>query len=93
MNKISIKQFLSPTDKPFPELRSSDNLQEKMERESMEEGLIKIPRRNINGDDEKDPASSVTTLLVLSTFVAVSGSFSYGCAVSNYNLALLDYIL
>lgn len=59
----------------------------------MEEGLIKIPRRNINGDDEKDPASSVTTLLVLSTFVAVSGSFSYGCAVSDYNLALLDYIL
>ncbi|XVF57382.1 hypothetical protein PTKIN_Ptkin06aG0200700 [Pterospermum kingtungense] len=42
-----------------------------MERENMEEGLITPP----------STASSLTPLLVFSTFVAVCGSFCYGCAL------------
>lgn len=56
-----------------------------MKRESMEEGLIKKHITNndtkINGQDDIT-GSSVTPLLLFSTFVAISASFTFGCAVS-----------
>lgn len=51
----------------------------------MEEGLIKKHITNndtkINGQDDI-MGSSVTPLLLFSTFVAISASFTFGCAVS-----------
>ncbi|KAK3031607.1 hypothetical protein RJ639_035613, partial [Escallonia herrerae] len=58
--------------------------QQEMERESMEEGLISS-RSHTNGSYNTNvgggaTASSATIVVVLSTFVAVCGSFAFGCA-------------
>ncbi|KAL8088715.1 hypothetical protein AgCh_038484 [Apium graveolens] len=51
-----------------------------MHRESMEEGLI-ITKNDTKINEEDDiMGSSVTPLLLFSTFVAISASFTFGCA-------------
>ncbi|KAG2244040.1 hypothetical protein Bca52824_094109 [Brassica carinata] len=52
------------------------------EERSMEEGLLKLKNLNDTSD------CRITACVILSTFVAVCGSFSFGVAVS-YHLTLL----
>jgi hypothetical protein len=59
-----------------------------MERDGVEEGLGSatsplLLAENSTGESNKPTGDhSITPLLVFSTFVALCGSFSYGCSVS-----------
>lgn len=76
----------------FLQLSLSRRNQE-LDGETMEEGLLALSgsKSNINGasgsgSDVITPSgssSSVTPVVVLSTLVALCGSFGYGCAVSD----------
>lgn len=62
----------------------------------MEEGLINKPiTRNDTKSNAQDDimGSSVTPLLLFSTFVAISASFTFGCAVSFSLFSLLFHFL